>query len=425
MQGQVAGQLDQTPLVPQGISPARTLGREDAPLQKRRAPRRPRRGTGAAAMDIPPLAGKIAALSLGALPLSYALNYVSALSHPLGVALMSALILGLLFMAIYNLSPGDIYYDPLYAVFTIFAFTSVVDLLIALQEDGYMVGFMEFITKEGEPYLRTAHGVFICYWDGTVHYLLYLAMAGAIHRRKRYRNLGLYWLGSFIMSILVFLPGNILGKYSSEIRPAFFLAIPYMLVPCWAGMRVFSQSRAPTSCIPHMVQEEQRKGLLRRPVDLVLVIYLTLAGFFTLFRGLVVLDCPTDACFIYIYQYEPYLRDPVAYPKVQMLVYMFYVLPFYGLAVYALIVPGCSWLPDWALVFAGAVGQAQFSHMGASMHLRTPFTYRVPDDAWACFFGCNLLYALGPHLLAFRCLQWPAFFLRPPPGPPAHHKKQH
>ena len=28
---------------------------------------------------------------------------------------MSALILGLLFLAIYNLSPGDIYYDPLYA----------------------------------------------------------------------------------------------------------------------------------------------------------------------------------------------------------------------------------------------------------------------------------------------------------------------
>ncbi|XP_074193909.1 transmembrane 6 superfamily member 2 [Rhinolophus sinicus] len=376
-------------------------------------------------MDMPPLAGKIAALSLGAVPVSYALNQVSTLSHPLGVALMSALILGLLFLAIYSLSHGEIYYDPLYAVFAVFAFTSVVDLLIALQEDGYLMGFMEFYTKEGDPYLRTSHGIFICYWDGIVHYLLYLAMAGAIRRRMRYRNLGLYWLGSFVMSILVFLPGNILGKYSSEIRPAFFLTIPYLLVPCVAGLSVFNQSRVPTCCNPNVVQEEQKRSLLQRPADLALVIYLILAGFFTLFRGLVVLDCPTDACFVYIYQYEPYLRDPVAYPKVQMLVYMFYVLPFYGLATYALMFPGCSWLPDWALVFAGAIGQAQFSHMGASTHLRTPFTYRVPEDAWTCFFICNLLYALGPHLLACRCLLWPSFFLRLPPSPPALHEKQH
>ncbi|KAM9730534.1 transmembrane 6 superfamily member 2 isoform 3-T3 [Dama dama] len=336
-------------------------------------------------MDIPPLAGKIAVLSLGALPLSFALNYVSVLSYPLGVVLMSSLILGLLSLAIYSLSRSDIYYDPLYAVFAVFAFTSVVDLLIALQEDGYMAGFMAFYTKEGEPYLRTAHGVFICYWDGIVHYLLYLAMTGAIRKRKSYRNLGLYWLGSFIMSILVFLPGNILGKYSSEIRPTFFLTVPFVLVPCWAGLRVFSQTQVPTCCTPNTVEEAQRKGLLRRPVDLALIIYLIFAAFFTLFRGLVVLDCPMDACFVYIYQYEPYLRDPVSYPKVQ----------------------------------------AQFSHMGASMHLRTPFTYRVPEDAWTSFFLCNLLYALGPHLLAFRCLWRPAFFLRPPPGPPANHEKQH
>lgn len=63
--------------------------------------------------------------------------------------------------------------------------------------------------------------------------------------------------------------------------------------------------------------------------------------------------------------------------------------------------------------------------MGASMHLRTPFTYRVPEDARACFFLCNLLYALGPQLLAYRCLRWPTFFLHLPSSSQAPHKKQH
>lgn len=43
-------------------------------------PEAPPRRSQAAAMDVPPLAGKIAVLSLGALPLSYALNHLSALS---------------------------------------------------------------------------------------------------------------------------------------------------------------------------------------------------------------------------------------------------------------------------------------------------------------------------------------------------------
>lgn len=40
------------------------------------------------------------------------------------------------------------------------------------------------------------------------------------------------------------------------------------------------------------VEEDQRKGLLRRPVDLALIIYLIFAAFFTLFRGLVSLHWP-------------------------------------------------------------------------------------------------------------------------------------
>lgn len=40
-----------------------------------------------------------------------------------------------------------------------------------------------------------------------------------------------------------------------------------------------------------------------------------------------------------------------------MLIYLFYLLPFLILAIYALALPGCSWLPDWSLVFAGGVAQ--------------------------------------------------------------------
>lgn len=47
-----------------------------------------------------------------------------------------------------HVSPTHLLPLPLPPVFVLFSFTSVVDLVIALQEDGYMVGFMDFYTKE-------------------------------------------------------------------------------------------------------------------------------------------------------------------------------------------------------------------------------------------------------------------------------------
>lgn len=60
--------------------------------------------------------------------------------------------------------------------------------------------------------------------------------------------------------------------------------------------------------------------------------------------------------------------------------------------------------------------QAQFSHLGSSLHPRTPFPYQTPEDVWWSFLITNVLYALGPQLLALRCLHSPTFFLPTTPS---------
>uniref|UniRef100_A0A8C3NE17 Uncharacterized protein n=1 Tax=Geospiza parvula TaxID=87175 RepID=A0A8C3NE17_GEOPR len=186
------------------------------------------------------------------------------------------------------------------------------------------------------------------------------------------------------------------GKYSAELSPSFLLNLPYLLLLTWAGLRLFQQPRALPNLSPEQVRPEPGPG----------------GG---LGAAAVVLDCPADSCFDYTYLHEPYLRDPVGYPKVQMLIYLFYLLPFLLLAIYGLAWPGCSWLPDWSLLFAGAVAQAQFAHLGSSLHSRTPFPYQTPEEVLGTFLLSNVLYALGPQLLALRCLRSPAFFVRSEP----------
>ncbi|XP_028436873.1 transmembrane 6 superfamily member 1 [Perca flavescens] len=304
--------------------------------------------------------------------------------------------------------------DPLFYVYAVYTFLSVVNLIIGLEQDNIIDGFVTFYLREADPHINTAHGHMISYWDGCVHYLIYLLMITAITWGDSYRAIGLYWVGSFLMRAIVYILGNAVGKYGTHVSPLFLLHMLYISVSVWACFRTFSQPSTRDAQFPS-IQEVERKCLLHRPLDLLFVIYLILAFAFCVFRGLVVLDCSSKWCQVYTQQYEPYLKDPSAYPKVQMLLSMLYSGPYYIITLYGLMVPGCEWMPDLTLVHSGALAQAQFTHIGASLHTRTPFSYRVPAHSQPVFLLVNVLYAVVPQALCYRCCSRPAFFLRPTP----------
>ncbi|KAJ3595447.1 hypothetical protein NHX12_004750 [Muraenolepis orangiensis] len=352
-------------------------------------------------------------LSLLAPGVLYTMNNIPAFQEPLGLLGLGMVVLGSVLLLLLLTVRHMQNVDPLFYVFAEFSFTCLVGLTNALEQDGFIHGFMGFYLKKGEPHLSTAYSVLMCYWDGVVHFLIFLLIIHRMFNGKSYRELGLLWAGSSIANQLVLIPGTVIGKYGSSIRPAFLRNVPFFLVPFWAASLLLSRPQEMPIIPADKVALEQKKTLFSRPIDAVLSVAMLAAMAFTVFRGFVVLDCPLDTCFTYLYQYEPYLKDPVGFPKVTMLVYLFYALPLLAVCLYGLTRPGCSWMLDWTLLLAGALTQTQWCHIGASFHSRTPFTYRVPGDKWWPVVILNVLYAAIPILLALRCYANPTFFMKP------------
>ena len=71
---------------------------------------------------------------------------------------------------------------------------------------------------------------------------------------------------------------------------------------------------------------------------------------------------------------------------------------------------------DFCLVFSFVLlFQGQFSHIGASFHYRTPFSFRVPQHSYSrlFFWLVNGSLLIVPQILAYRCLSYPSFFVAP------------
>ncbi|XP_040000651.1 transmembrane 6 superfamily member 2 isoform X2 [Xiphias gladius] len=372
----------------------------------------------------PPVEVSVFLLSLLAPGVLYTMNNIPALQEPLPILGMGMVVLGSVLLLLLLTVRHKMKVDPLFYVFAEFSFTSMVGLTNALEQDGFISGFMGFYLKMGEPHLSTAYAVMMSYWEGVVHFVLFLTIIHRMFKGKSYRSLSLLWAGSSIAHQIVLIPGVVIGKYGLNIRPAFWRNVPFFLVPFWAASLLFSRPRELPVVTADKIAAEQNKGLLSRPVDLLLSLVLVGAMAFSVFRGFVVLDCPLDTCFTYIYQYEPYLKDPVGFPRVMMLVYLFYALPLLTVLIYGLKTPGCSWMLDLTIFFAGAMAQAQWCHIGASLHSRTPFTYRIPADKWWPVITLNVVLTAAPALLALRCHTSPAYFMKPVPKGQSNKEKK-
>uniref|UniRef100_A0A0B7AEA7 EXPERA domain-containing protein n=2 Tax=Arion vulgaris TaxID=1028688 RepID=A0A0B7AEA7_9EUPU len=316
---------------------------------------------------------------------------------------LSVFIAGVSCLAIVTVGPFLIFrrsfkcVDPLMCVISVFAWTSMIDLSIGLELDGYISNFMGFYFAEGEPYLKTAHGTAINYWDGTVHFALYLAMIALYSKGKSYRNVGLYWVGTILNSMIVLLQGGVAGN--NPFKLSILLNIPYVLLPLLAAFK-FLHDRPPQARTFVTFQ-----SINRRPIDLLFVVYFIAAICVAIFRGMTVLGGNAETMKEYHRIYEPYLLDPTNFPKFQILTYGYFFFAYYLSAVYGLLYPGQHWMADWSIIHAGAAAQAQFTYIFGSCHHRTPISLQCPKEGAPAlvFWTINLTLLLVPHLFTWWC----------------------
>ncbi|XP_010777004.1 transmembrane 6 superfamily member 1-like [Notothenia coriiceps] len=181
--------------------------------------------------------------SFSALGILYAMNSIPAFQEPYVILEIGVAVLVVVFLFYFLITRGNPPKDVLFFVFAVFSFTCVIDLVSALEYDGFISGFMTFYQKTGEPYLGTPYAIMMCYWDGIVHFIMYLVMISRITDRKGYRSLGLIWAGSLCANMSVFIAGIVAGKYGSEIRPAFWINFLFLLMPVWGAITLFTRPK--------------------------------------------------------------------------------------------------------------------------------------------------------------------------------------
>lgn len=276
-------------------------------------------------------------------------------------------------------------------LFTIFSFSCVVDFILALTSDGF-INFGLFYLSNGETYLNTSHGAFINYWDAIVHYILYIYLIYCMVEGINYRYVGLFWFGSIWNSLIVLLIGSTVGQHSTNLQWSYLLNVPYVFVPM-----IFLKQ---TLSMRDNHKEIVRNSFSSQVINFIFALLYIPLILFSIFRTMAVLDSKWIYLKWWVKHVEPYLMDPNAFPKLQIITYFFYLIPYLTVSIFHW--NNNSWLIDFSAIVAGGVCQGQFSYIGGANHILPIAPERtwvpVPEEGMLLFWIFNIGLILLPLL---------------------------
>ena len=199
---------------------------------------------------------------------------------------------------------------------------------------------------------------------------LYMAILYEYVSRRDARDVILYYFGSMFNSMLVYLPGAMIGIFGGVLKPAFLLNVPFYPVPVILLLRALATSRKSTS-------KGKPYPLSKRPIDALFALFFIVASVVAYLRFLAAENSPHELG-VFWRGVEVHLVEPHGYGRTMALVQVFYFVPFFILAARDLI-NGTEypWVTDMALIYAGAAAHAETCFIIPSFHYLTEAPYMV------------------------------------------------
>ncbi len=345
---------------------------------------------------------RLFALCLTSIPVAVGLSYLDVLMHDhllvfiIGVVVCS-FVAYISYPLIFKHLTSANRHDPYLYLFTFFAWTTIIDIQLAMTIDGH-IGVLNFYLEQGERYLQSAYGSLINWWDGTVHFSLYMYILVqlATASTATCRDASLYYVGSIMNSLFVFLPGNVTGPYGTELKASYLLNVPFCIVPLTYLARVLS---SPRSGAPH----SSSSSALHWPLRLFFFLFFSAATVFSTIRVLTVFRSTLPFFQWWGAEIEPFLLDTTTYPQWQATVNALYYIPFFLYAAVAMLSGRYSaTLADCSVLAAGALAQGGFSLFPTVFYERTASQFRFAPSSpyFSSVAAANLALFLVPHLFA-------------------------